>query len=211
MYTSSSSYDDRPFASGVVTTQTNDSFDMNVVKIHSSDESSYDLTMDKTQSASPADIPERVPRFCSLIHFKTLSHLIAICSIPLIIVETVLIFQSTTFHKDSYQHIKTLCELAGPLNLASLSFTSSHIFIYFFKRKSTLRSANLTFWVTILTTGSLFITGFLLLTANPESLSPHKVIVPSHFIAFFASIISTIMASFAVFYEWKSFKNEMAH
>uniref|UniRef100_A0A1I7T0T6 MARVEL domain-containing protein n=1 Tax=Caenorhabditis tropicalis TaxID=1561998 RepID=A0A1I7T0T6_9PELO len=59
MYTSSSSYDDRPFASGVVTTQTNDSFDMNVVKIHSSDESSYDLTMDKTQSASPADIPER--------------------------------------------------------------------------------------------------------------------------------------------------------
>ena len=161
------------------------------------------------------------PRVCSFIHFKTVTHIIAICLIPLILVDTVFIFQSTTFHEDLFRDRDHLCDLAGPVNSMALLFSLCHVAIWFYRRESTLRSANLTFWVTVgvftmyasplfplqtLTTGCLSISGFLLWTAPPHYMPRQQIIVPFQYVSFFGSIIALSVAIIAVFFEWRASK-----
>ncbi|ULU09797.1 hypothetical protein L3Y34_014283 [Caenorhabditis briggsae] len=225
----SMSYDDRPFASGVITTQTSGSLclEMEGPPSKESTESEIisnglDPPMDTTQSTensleseiktrtaikiSPLKIAYEKPKLCSFMHFKTLTHIIALCLIPLILVDTVFIFQYTRFHDDFFREPKHLREFAGPANLMALAFSFCHVALFYWRRESNLRSANATFWVTMLTTGSLTVSGFLLWTARPHYLPRQQLIVPFQYISFFGSIIAWSIAGVAVFYEWQASK-----
>ncbi|EFO84589.1 hypothetical protein CRE_03688 [Caenorhabditis remanei] len=231
MKNTTSSYDDQSYASGIITTQYTDTTHLEIAGLPKrasyeediSKTEQNDLSMDKTQSAeessrleslksstaisiSPLRISYEKPRVCSFIHFKTVTHIIAICLIPLILVDTVFIFQSTTFHEDLFRDRDHLCDLAGPVNSMALLFSLCHVAIWFYRRESTLRSTNLTFWVTTLTTGCLSISGFLLWTAPPHYMPRQQIIVPFQYVSFFGSIIALSVATIAVFFEWRASK-----
>lgn len=175
----------------------------------STEEREVETEKSRTRTAidiSPLKIAYEKPKICSLIHFKTVTHLIAICLVPMILVDTVLIFEYTKIHDDVLWQPQHFRDMAGPANLMALVLSVCHVAIWVWRRESTLRSANLTFWVTMLTTGCLTVSGFLLWTAEPDYTPRQKIVVPFQYVSFFGSVIAWTVSGVAVFYEWQASK-----